>query len=271
MGSQIRFFKKNLIDISNVNASIIVTDPIASNTGQDFVNYLRNRKNSSAWITTGSTDAANTILDVSLDGTIDVDSILLIKHNFKAYTIQYWTGVAYADFSTPISEASNTNETTFYQFTAVKTEKIKIIINSTMTVDADKIMRQLIITEELGKFNGWPIIRNPKISTNKKKNKMLSGKINLVESIESFSTTLEVKVLSDSDDLDLIETVYQKRVGVLVWINSNDDDQFSSLRLGYRKEDIYLVRPIDEYSPEFFKGIYQSGIKFKMKLEESIS
>jgi hypothetical protein len=271
MSSQIRFFKKNIIDLSDVNASITVTDSIAANNGQDFVNYLRNRKNSSAWVTTGSTDAALTELEVLMSSKDDLDSIIMVKHNFKAYTIQYWNGVAWTDFSTPISETTNTFETTFHTFTAVQTEKIKIIIQGTMVADADKIMRQLIVTELLGKFNGWPIVKNPKISTNKKKNVMLSGKINLVETIENFSTKLEAKILKDSDDLDLVENIYFRREGVLIWINSNDDDQFSSVRLGYRKEDIYLVRPIDDYSPEFFQGLYQTGIKFKMTLQESIS
>lgn len=271
MSSQIRFFKKNVIDLSDLNASITVTDAVATNNGQDFVNFLRNRKNTSAWITTGSTDAALTQLDVLMSSKADIDSIVLVKSNFDSYTIQYWNGVAYVDFSTPISETGNTIETTFHQFTGVQTEKIRIIIQGTMVADEDKILRQLIVTEELGQFNGWPVVKNPKISTSKKKNVMLSGKINLVETIENFSTTLEAKILKDSDDLDLIENIHFRREGVLIWVNSGDDTQFSSLRLGYRKEDIYLVRPINDYVPEFYQGLYQSGIKFKLSLQESVS
>lgn len=271
MSEQIRFFKKNKIDLSNSSSSIAVTDTVALNNGSDFVDFLRNRKNSSAWVTTGSTDAALTQLDVTIGGLQTIDSILLVLHNFKAFTIQYWSGIAWLDFSTPIAETVNTDDNSFFQFDAVSTDKIRIIIQGTTVVDADKIMRQLIITEELGQLNSWPLIKNPKTSSSKVVNKMLSGKINLVESIESFSTTLDVKVLSNETDLDLIEEIHTRRQGVLLWLGGGDEAQFrAGVRIGFRNEDIYLVRAVDDYNPERYKGIYTSGIKFKMKLQESV-
>lgn len=270
MAQQIRWFSKNIIDLSATTPIITVTDTTASNNGQDFVDYLRNRKNTSAWATTGSNDAANTTIEFDLGSTWAVDSLFLVEHNFAAYTVQYWNGVAWVDFSTPIAETVNAETTNFYNFTSVQTDKLKLIITGTTVADADKLMRQVIITSQIGQFNAWPIVKNPKISTNKRQNKMLSGKISLVESIKSFSTTLEVKILSNEADLDLIETIHETREGVLVWINGNDDDQFSTLRMGYRKQDIYLVRPVNDYVPEFYKGLYQSGIKIKMDIKEVI-
>jgi hypothetical protein len=270
MTGQIMWFRKNIMDLSYSLPSITVTDTTATNNGSSFVDYLRNRKNTSAWATTGSNDAANTTLEFNLGGTQNIDRIFLVDHNFKAYTLKYWNGTSWADFTSAISETTNTETTNYYSFTQVSTTKVQLIITGTQVADADKIMRQVIICESLGQFNGWPIIRNPKLSTNKQINRMLSGKINLIESIQTFSTTLEVKILSDSDDLDLIETIYELRDGALMWINANSDSQFSSVRLGYRKKDIYLVRPTTDYTPEFYKGLYKSGIKFKMKVEEII-
>lgn len=267
---QIRFFRKNQIDLSKENVVMTVTDAIALNNGQDFIDYVRNRKNTSAWATTGSTDAANTTIDVDLDGSTFIDSLFLIKHNFKAFTIQYWGGLNWVDFPTPISETNNSEETSFYKFDGVQVAKLRLVITETFVVDDDKILRQFVVTSQMGQLEGWPIIKNPTISTNKIKNKMLSGKLNVIETIESFSTQLQVKVLRSTHDLDLIEAIYLLREGVLLWLNGGDDTQFSSVRLGYRKQDLPLVRPTDDYSPEFYKGLYRSGIKFKMKLEESI-
>jgi len=96
------FFRKNRIDLDVDGITITVTDATATDKGDNFVDFVRNRKNSSGWATTGSNDAANTeFLIVSTD-EYSLTDIFLFNHNFKAYTIQYWNGSSFVDFSTPI-------------------------------------------------------------------------------------------------------------------------------------------------------------------------
>lgn len=272
MSQQIRFFKKNKADLSNENVAITVSDTVATNNGQDFVDFVRNRNNTSAWVTTGSTDAANTSLVIDFVDIIEIRDIILVGHNFKVFTIQYWNGSAYADFPTPINETVNDEYVSHFitGTSSTSTSKIKIIITGAQTVDADKVLRQLIATEQEDQFNGWFQIKKPTIGLNKKRATMLSGKANVVDSIGKFSCTLEVKDLTDDDDLTLLETIFFKRRGSLIWLCGGDEEQFSSIRIGYRKEDIYLVRPINEWTPEFYKSLYSAGIKAVMQLEESI-
>lgn len=270
MSQQISFFYKNYIDYSFDGVAITVTDSVASNNGQSFVDYIRNRKNSSAWLTTGSTDAANTTLEVDWGSNKELNSIMLVLHNFKAFTVKYWGGVSWDDFSTPIAETTNTAETNGYEFTTVITNKIQIIITGTQVVDADKVLRQLIATDKIGQLDGWPIIKKPTASTNKTVSKSLSGKVYVSESVGAFSCQLTVSNLKSDDDLTIIEEIYTRGEGVLVWLCGGDEDQFSSQRIGYRLEDLFFMRPIDEYTPEFYKGLYQTGIKFQMKLQEAI-
>ena len=42
-------------------------------------------------------------------------------------------------------------------------------------------------------------------------------------------------------------------------------------RIGWKKENIYLVRPTNEWTPEFYKSLYQSGLKVDLKLSEAVS
>ena len=42
MSQQVKFFKRNKLDIDNVNASYTITDSIASSTGSTIFNYVRN-------------------------------------------------------------------------------------------------------------------------------------------------------------------------------------------------------------------------------------
>jgi len=269
MASQIQFYEKNKIDLSSNDTSITITDAVATNTG--FPDYMRNRKNTSAWITTGSTDAAGTIIDVNMGSSFSIDTIILIGHNLKSYTIQYFNGAIYTDFSNPVSETVNVLDNNRYQFDATSMQMIRIVINSTQVVDADKIIKQLIITEELGQFDGWPEIKKPKLSTNKRKSLMLSGKSNVVESVGAFSCTLSVKNWKSDADLTLLETIFFKREGMLLQLNGFDEAQFSSVRMGYRNEDVVLVRAVSDYTPEWFNGLYLTGQKAEIKLEEVIA
>lgn len=271
MAKQIRFFKKNIIDLSNDLGSITVTDAVAANSGQDIIDFVRNRNNVSAWVTTDSTDAANTQLDVEFGVGRDLSDIILVKHNWKAFTIKYWDGSAYQDFSTAIAQTNNTDETTHFHFTAVETTRIRIIITAAQTLNADKELYQLICSEQIGLLNGWPIIKNPSHDRNKKISKMLSGKINMIESTGSFACDLEVTNWKDQSDLSVVENIYFRREGVLLWLCGGDEDQFAMELSGYRLEDIFLVRPTNSYEPEWAKGIYTSGVKIKIALQEAIN
>ena len=234
MSAQIKFFKKNKADISNSLVSITVTDATATNNGQDFVDFMRNRNNYSAWLTTGSNDAANTTLVVDMTEERDVDTIILVDHNFDSYTLKYWNGSSYVDFSTAISVSGNTSDTTSHDVTSVSTSRIQLVITGTQVADADKRLAQLIVTEKLvsGQLEGWPIIKAPEHTTNKKISRMLSGKVNVVESLGAFSMDLEVANWNIDADLDIVEEIYFGKRGVLVWLSAGNEAQFSHLRMG---------------------------------------
>jgi hypothetical protein len=270
MSAQIQFFKKNIIDLDNTAVTITATDGVASSAGDSITDYLRNRKNTSSWITTDSTDAGNTTLTVNWTADRVIDHIILVKHNFKAYTIKYWNGSTYVAFPTAIAPSSDTNETTEYNTASTTTSRIQIIVTGTQTPDDDKKMAQLIVTEELGQFSGWPVVSSPMLSKNRQITTMLSGKKNIVDSVGFFSCTLTVDNWKDDTDLTLVETIYDRSEGVLLWLCGGDESQFSSVRKGWRKEDLFLVRPSDELTNEFVKGLYVTGIKVKIKLEEVI-
>ena len=269
MAAQIRWYNKNVIDLENVDIDIVVTDSVAYNNGQEFVDQIRDRKNYTAWMTTDSTDAANTQLDISLGDPRAITNIILLGHNFKAYTIQYKNGIgAYQNFSTTIAPTNDTEDHSYYSFTEVNATDIRIIITGCQTVDADKILAQLIITKSIGQFTGWPQITSPRIETQKKTVKMLSGKLRVIEGLQAFSCSLDVKAWRIQDDIDIIEEIYFKREGVLMWIQANDPNQFFLDLKGYRKNEIYLVRPTDNWEPLLLSGVYVNPIKVSMSVAE---
>lgn len=269
---QVSFYEKNYIDLSASGVEFIIDDSEASNFGEDFVSYVRNRNNDSGWATTGSNDAGNTTIEVTWADDRVVNALFLVMHNFKSFTVKYWDGSAWADFSTAINETSNTDATTYFNFDNVTTSKLKIVINGTFVADEDKFMRQLIITKLMGdgQFEGWPQIKSPEIRLNKIVNKALSGKVSVADQTQAFSCELAVSNWNSDRDLTIVEEIYFKREGVLIWLNADTSEQFSSLRIGYRPQDIFLIRPINEYRPEWAGYLYNTGMKINMKLSEAI-
>lgn len=270
MGSQVKFFKKSFADIDNANASITVTDSVATSTGQDIIDFVRNRNNRSAWRTTDSTDAGTTTLTIDFIDTENISRLLFLKNNWKAFTVKYWNGISYVDFSTVISETVSTAENNYYEFTAVDTSKIQVIITGTQVADEDKELYQFIATEEEGTLEAFPEITNPRHVSLRQRTTMLSGKTNIVESIGRFSCGLKVPYWKSDNDLTLVEKLYFGRLPMLVWLCGGDETQFSSIRRGYRLEDIFLVRPVNDYSPKWFSGVYTTGLEIEIRLDEVV-
>lgn len=270
MAQQIKWYNKSFIDIDNPDPTITITDSTAIDNGQSYVDFLRNRKNSSGWSTTGSNDAANTQIDIDLVDDYSVDRILLIRHNLKAFTIQYFNGTSYVDFSTAINESANTQTTNEFTFDAVTTSQIRIIITGTQVADADKLISQLIITSAIGQFTGWPQILNPTYGRNKRTSRLLSGKTLVTTQTGFFKCSLSVENWNIDNDLSILEEIYFSVNGVLMWLNAGDDTQFSRTNISYRGEDIFLVKPTNEYIPQFYKSYYRSGLKIKVDIQEVV-
>lgn len=265
----IKFFKKNKIDLDFSGVTITITDAVASNTGQSFVNYLRNRNNTSGWMTTDSSDAANTQIDVVLTGRKDFDRIVLVKHNFKAYTIQYYDEdlLAYTDFSTAVNVSNNAVTTTTHSFNSVSTSKFRIIITGTMVANADKSLCQLILTEDIGEMISQPEI-TPVIDKSRKVTKYLSGKSHIIRSIDTFGVRLRKKNVDVAADQELVETLFDSFEGFHVWLSGGDISQYVNVRKGYRLEDIYLMNLSNEYEPEWDGSYFKNGLNIDLRLVE---
>jgi hypothetical protein len=139
-----------------------------------------------------------------------------------------------------------------------------------MVANEDKFITRLLITSLVGSFTGFPVIKAPTHGTNKGKTQLLSGLTNIVESTGSFSVTLGCDHFTDANDLALIETIYNSRKAFNFWLCGGDDTQFTYPLKGYRKEDIYLMRPDDDYRPELYKSIYKCGVMQDIKLVEAV-
>jgi len=262
MSYQIKFFNKSWSDFET--PSVVAT----ASEGQTYAYLPFNRSNLNAWQTTGSADANNTTYVVDFGTTRSVHSLILLIHNFKAFTVKYWNGTTYVDFSTPIAETANTASSSFYSFTSVDTNKIKITITACMVVDDDKFLFQFIATTLIGQLAGWPIISKHNVSKNRVINQMLSGKSVVFENTGFFSCNLSVERWTSNADLTIVEALYNSTEGFLVSLCGGSETQFKTTRQGYRKQDLFLMKCTNEYSADYYSGIYNSGVNISIDLME---
>lgn len=264
MSEQIRFFKKPVTDSTQPNVTATASQ------SSDLASYATIRGFFAGWVTTGSVDADNTTFEIDWVDERTVDSIFLLKHNFKAFTVQYWNGATYQNFSPAISETTNTEMDSFYSVTGVDTSKIKITITGTMVADADKYLYYAAACESLGQLEGWPLIKNPKVSKATKVTRMLSGKADVAQNVGGFSCELKVKHWRIVADLEIIENLYSRYESFLVWLCGGDATQFFFGPLGYTRRDLVLMRTVNEYEPEYVEGVYVNGLDLTIKLEEVV-
>lgn len=264
MSSQIIFFEKNWADFEK--STVVVT----ASQGNDLASKLVDRSNRTAWGTAGSVDADNTSVILDSGDVSSIDSVLMLKHNFKDFLLEYFDAT-FSIWTTIINVVGNTKLSNYYDFAAVQTQKIRLTIFGTMTPNDEKLMCQFIMTLKIGKLNGWPVISSPILGRNILTQPMLSGKSNVTNNIGSHSTTLSVSNWSDAADLAVVERLFNFSEGFLYWPCGGNEDQFRSVRQGYRLEDLFLCRCVNELSPEWVQGLYKSGMKMQLDLVEVVT
>lgn len=265
----IKFYKKNVYDLSNSLPTTTVTDATATNTGEDYIDLMRNRNNSSAWMTTGSNDAANTQIDINFNDEVEFDRLMVLKHNLKAFTIQYYNGSSYVDFSTAINETTNTAGSNYYSFNNVSTQQVRIIITGTQTPDDDKFINQLIFCEAIGEFTEEPEI-SPEFDKQRKVTSFISGKNFVAKAVGGFTCRLRKRPMVTQSDLDIVETLFDSFNGFLVSLSGGTTTQFELDIPGYRLEDVFYMACENEYEPMYNGGRFKHGVDVDIRLVEVV-
>jgi hypothetical protein len=267
MAGQILFFYKNKADYTNT--SVVAT----ASQGAAYARRALDRSNLTAWITSGSVDADATTYDVDFGERRNISDVILIGHNFAAFTVKYSNddGATWNDFSAPISVTGCQSEDSYFQVDKVAVQKIRVAISGTQISNSDKYLYQFIATEKLGRLEAWPQIKNVNHDRNLQAMKTLSGKMHFNANLGGFSCQLTVTRWSSQADMILVQGLYKSSEGFLVWPCGGDESQFKPLVEGYRMRDLYLMQCSGSFKPEFFQGVYSLGLNgLKIDLAEVI-
>lgn len=265
----IKFFALSYLDHTQNGVTLSVTDSVAFDTGGDFINEIRNRSDKDGWMTSGSNDAANTELLVTFSDLTEFTRILLLNHNFKNFTMQYYDEDtnAWADFSTPIAVTNFAGKSSYFEVERVFTFKVKLTIQGTQTPNADKSLRQFLICEEIGELVTELNI-DPVFDDDRKISKYVSGRNYVTKSIGGIKIKLTMSSIGRADDLELIEYLHSLYGGFHTWLCGGDITQYETVRNAYRMEDIFYTLVSTLYNPQWRDGRYYNGMIINFTLVE---
>jgi hypothetical protein len=251
-----KFFKKNKI---NSDTSFTFTS-----ADTDTSIYLYDNIRSTKVYSVGSDDLTPEVFIFEFGSAITVDNIFIDNHNIKSGKIEYWNGAAYVDFSTPIAWSNNSDTTNYYDFTQVSTLKLKLTMDTTMVVDAEKFVGELRFLEEIGTVETNPAEFNHDYVQTAATYSRANGGSTYISFGEKFMATILFSDASTNDMTlfrslrDLNEEFYVYTCG-----GTSTSDQE-----GFRLRDMYLVNYVNNFKPELKNQILNIGTRIRMIVEE---
>jgi len=201
--------------------------------------------------------------------------------NFKNFSVQYNNGSSFVDFTnvigvngeskTGINESTYSRDSAYYEFTPVTTTQIKITCSQTQVADAQKFLVGLVVTEEIGTFEGFPRV-TPTMMRNETRAKALSGKSVIQKSFESNDINMTFKSHPYENDLKILETLFDSESTFLVYpCGGREGSQYFRMnQRGWTLKDIFNMQLRGKLKNEWEKGIYTLGFNKTVKFEEHV-
>jgi len=270
----IRIYEKSKIDIDNVNIVITITDGgVATDNGQSIADSIRDRDNSTALVTTDSTDASNWTKVIDLIDEVPFSKIMMLLFNFFKYTLKYHDGVSFVDFNPAINELANLEENKYHSFDEVTSSQIQLVVTQCFFedasgVDLDKIIRQFIVTNEIGQFPDEPNIERLRPSRNRKTKRLVSGRVSVTKRAGAVEAVLQFKPTKNKATIRLLNNIFESDDGILWSFIGADETGHDDIQ-GFRLEDLFLMAATNEFDTSYMQGYFDRGHAFKLEVIES--
>jgi len=278
----IKIFKDNEALISkSVTAA-------ASPSGDPSADFILDRNVLTHWRSVGSDDTTTETLTITFPGAITIDRIHILDHNFEDFDIMYDGGAGFVNFTNVIGldgaviggiiETAFADDSAYYEFDSATLGgafQIRIRANTTQVTDAEKFLNQLVASEELGTFNGFPSV-NPVASRNSRISTALSGRLSIQKANETLSVSLGFDSYPASGDFvqdwTIVYTLFDREETFLVWISGGirGITKFGVPIRAFRLRDVKAMQITDDFSSTYRDNIYVNPINLELNMAEVI-
>jgi len=229
------------------------------------------------WESIGSDDTTTETITVTLATPVAISRIFLVGHNFDDFQIQYGASLDFTNVlgldsysDNLISETGFTRNTAYYEFDSVTTDTIIITADTTQVVDAEKVINQIIITNELGTLVGFPQMAGLGFDRNERSQKAVSGRSHIEKGYETVQFGLGLEAYPVQADVTLLESLHDRNEPFLVWLSGGNPDNFKIKTRGFRVEDVFQVQTTGGLATGYFKNLYKSGVVQSFGFQEVV-
>lgn len=256
---------------------------ISATSGEAGAPLALDRNPITYWRSVDSNDTVTETIIIDLVEEMTINRIILADHNWKSFTVKYYTGGAYTHFSSVtgidgakanVTETVFADDTAYYEVASVSTASIEITVTTTQTANQQKYINQIILTEEIGTLSGYPKISSATHDRNLRKREMLSGKALIIKSEQSFKTQLKFDSYpaSLSSDIDLMFYLHDIEDNFIIWLcgGRRGSSYFKKQLPGFRLKDAYTVQVVDVITVNYDSNIYKNPINMTVKFEEAV-
>jgi len=256
---------------------------ISASTG--LGQYCLDRNRNTYWRSVSSNDTIVEILEITFPASKTITRLFFVDIDWKQFTCKYDVAGLYTDFTNvigidgtlgSISETAFADNTAYYEFDSITTQKIYITITKTQTPNQEKYANQVIATSELGTFVGYPEIKDIEIDKNSIVKKIQTGRyyIHKLDETASFDVTFKdyPSALVYNVDMDLSLSLNDRTDPFLVWLcgGRRGTNYFTYTNRGWRLQDVYYMQTTKPVKMGYTKNLYKGGISAQFTLEESI-
>ena len=272
-----------MVKILKKNFLIAYDQSSSASTGNTTVSYIYDLDRSTKWQSIGSDDSTAETIEIDFSDTQTIDRLCLCETNLKDFSIQYNAGAGYVDFTnvissktdtatTGISYTTNSDETKYFEFDSVAVDNIKITMNKTMVVDAQKYITEFYVGLEVGTFTDdltsspnkfQPITRYTRSKYIEKSN----GGIIKLERAEKYRAKIKIKEMFETADQTIIDTMFTD--GEFSISPCGFDNNYPNNR-GWRLRDFYnvIIKGDDQAAFSIGRDL-NMGFAYKFELQES--
>lgn len=193
------------------------------------------------------------------------------RDKFKLENFSTFSGVPSANFLQRTLTATNiTDSTTYFSFPSTRVQDVLIEVTETQTVDGRKRLSSLIVTSEVGTFEGFPQIKKNH-NRNTKKFTALSGRAIIRSGRKNLNVSLSFKAFSSISDIGLVETIFDYEDSFLIWLcgGVSGSPNFSITLDAYGIDDIYLVKSSLPLKTTYLNSVTTNPVVASLSLIET--
>lgn len=225
------------------------------------------------WISSGeNTDGNDVYVEMDYGFNRTIDSFFVYDHNIDDIEVQYHNGSNWVTANSSI--ATITKSTDLYHYfvklnSEVTTQKVRVAGSNTVTADQEKYVTLFHAFTEIGQLEYFPDF-SPKITPKQDVFATTDGRGFVIERGEQFSAQLNFKSHVNQNDINLAQTLTERRAPFFIWPNGGDESIFTYKFKPFRFQDIYKVTIVGSSSPEYTNNYYKAGYNNKINMIEVV-